>query len=103
METSPDDLIFLYDNLIVETISYLEKYINSGRGDLATLKDRFRQTLPRRRRRRVKTVKQLVKALEDQGVLGINDVKLLKLLAVKLGIDELVEKIVQFETDCCGK
>jgi hypothetical protein len=42
-------------------------------------------------------------ALEEQGVIGNNNVEFIKLLAVTLGLDELEEKVDQYESDCCGK
>jgi hypothetical protein len=52
-------------------------YITSERGNVAKLKDQFCQTLPAEVRRRARTEKQLLDGLEEQGVLGNNNVKLL--------------------------
>ncbi|XP_031562999.1 uncharacterized protein LOC116298620 [Actinia tenebrosa] len=98
----PQYVLFLYDRLRVETIRYLDDYIKSGRGTLAELKDRFRQTLPEEERRRVRNVKKLVDTLEEQGLLGDNNVKLLKSLAEKLELPELKHKIEEFETESSG-
>lgn len=103
MELQDSTVCFLYDQLRVETIRYLEDYIRTERGTLAELKDRFRRSLPEEERRRVRTVKKLVDTLEERSVIGPDNVKVLKMLAEALKSPELKENIEEFETKCSGK
>jgi hypothetical protein len=98
MELEDWKLGFSYDQLRVETIRCLGEYITSRNSNLAELQARCRHTLPAEVRQQVKTVEELVQALEERGVIGNNNVEFIKLLAEELGLVELVKKAVEFET-----
>ncbi|XP_031573580.1 uncharacterized protein LOC116307459 [Actinia tenebrosa] len=103
MENQDSTKCFLYDNLRVETIRQLDAYIADGEGTLAQLKDRFGtflSKLPEKELEEIDNVKKFVEALDKQGVIGANDVKLLKVLTKKIGLDKLKEKVEEYEADC---
>ncbi|XP_031548567.1 uncharacterized protein LOC116286243 [Actinia tenebrosa] len=105
MEIQDWKKFFLYDNLRVETIRQLDAYIKDGKGTLAELKDRFRTFLSEltvNKRKKIDTVEKFVEALEKQSLIGANDVKLLKVLAEKIGLEELKQKVEKYEADCSG-
>ncbi|XP_031551975.1 uncharacterized protein LOC116289226 isoform X2 [Actinia tenebrosa] len=105
METQDSKKFFLYDNLMVETIRQLKAYIADGKGTLDELKDRFRTSLSElteNELEEIDNVKKFVEALEEKGVIGANNVKLLKDLAKRIGLEELEQKVGEYEDDCAG-
>lgn len=96
-------VLFSYNLLRAETIRCLEKYIKTKRVTLVELKDHFQGFLPEKERKKIKNVKNLVKALEKAEVIGANDVEPLKTLAVKLKSGTLRELVEEFEAEFSGK
>ncbi|XP_031555348.1 uncharacterized protein LOC116292220 [Actinia tenebrosa] len=105
MEIQDRTKCFLFDNLRVETIRQLQAYIKDGKGTLAELKDRYRTSLhelTENEREEINTVEKFVEALKEQGAIRANDVMLLRLLAEEIGLEELKQKVEEYEADCAG-
>lgn len=91
-----------YNDLKVKATKCLKGYIDAGNGDLNSLKNRFYELVPERKRRKVATVEELLQTLEDSNVVNIDDVSLLKDFARLLELKDLQDDIDKYDFNHCA-
>jgi len=93
----------LYNDLRYQSIHYLEDFINEDATRLSRLKGLFRGELPVATLEGIQTVDQLWTALEEHGELKRQDVAIIKWVAEALQLNDLEERVDDYESKTNGK